>query len=119
MINRRNNILKLAVKKIAVLMLISISAIASFATLGDGNKKNSNRSLLSGKSTSYKQGYFSLRSGYTFRGSQVLNNASPKKYISINTTVSIQRGNSTVIVPLKKTVVVAGTGGVKFNLGRR
>jgi hypothetical protein len=111
------NILQILAKKIAVLSLIAISAVGAFATLGDGNKKSS-RSLLSTQKTNYKPGSFSLRSGYNFRGNQVLSNTSTKKYISINTTVMAQRGNSTVLVPLKKNVLVGGTGGVKFNISR-
>ncbi|MEN9548773.1 MAG: hypothetical protein RIR12_1364 [Bacteroidota bacterium] len=116
---RSFDITKLAVKKLTVLAVIAVSTITSFATLGDGNKKNNTRSLFSNKSTLYKPGSFSLRSGYHFRGSQVLEYSAPKKYISINTTVVIHRGNSTVIVPLKKKIVVNGTGGIKFNLSRR
>lgn len=114
-----HTIFKMAAKKFAVIGLIAASAVASFATLGDGNKKKGTNTTLFNRTNAYKPGSFSLRSGYNFRGNQILTNASSKKYISINTTVSIQRGNSIVIVPLKKTVVIAGTGGVKLNLSRR
>ena len=116
---RRQSILKIAGKKLTVLAFIAASAVAAFATLGDGNKKSSSRSLLSTKKTLYKPGTFSLRSGYAFRGTQILSNTSQKKYISLSTSVSVQRGNSIVIVPLRKNVVVGGTGGVKLNLSRR
>ncbi len=114
----RPNILNFVTKKIAVFALIAISTVGAYATLGDGNKKNGTSSLLSNKKTNVKPGTFSLRSGYNFRGNQVLNNSN-KKYISITTTVMVQRGNSTVLVPLKKNVLVSGTGGVKLNLSRR
>lgn len=109
-------ILKIAVKKLAVLLLIAVFAIASFATLGDGNKKSSlpKKSLLSSKTV--KQGVFSLRSGYTFRGNQVINTQIQNRYISLNTTVTYQKGNTTYIVPLKKKVIL---NNVKIDLGNR
>lgn len=113
---RQNTIVKTAGRKLAVLTLIAVSAISSFATLGDGNKKTkSTTNLLTGnKNTIYKPGSFSLRSGFTFRGSQVMNTPSEKKVIRINTTVTLQRGNTTFTVPLKKNVVVG-----KINFGIR
>lgn len=113
---RLNKIVKSAGRKLAAITLIAVSAISSFATLGDGNKKNkSTNNLLTGnKSTMYKPGSFSLRSGFTFRGSQVMNTTTEKKVIRINTTVTLQRGNTTFTVPLKKNVVVG-----KINFGIR
>jgi hypothetical protein len=102
--------------KLAVLLLIAVSAVASFATLGEGNKKSgrSVSSLLSSKTT--KPGIFSLKSGYTYRGNQVINSQVSKKYISLNTTVTYQKGNTTYIVPLKKKVALSN---VKIELGNR
>ena len=60
-------------------------------------------------------GVFSLRSGYAYRGSQVLN-TSAKKYIRLNTVVTLQKGNSTYIVPLKRKVVLEK---VKIQLGNQ
>jgi hypothetical protein len=103
-------------RKLSVLLLISTSAVA-FATLGDGKKssdvpKKSN--LLSARTTS--SGNFSLRSGYTYRGSSVFNNNTEKRYISINTTVTMHKGNTTYIVPLRKKVVLSN---VKIDLSNR
>jgi len=109
-------ILNLIGKKLAVILLLAVSAIASFATLGDGNKKSTlpKKSLLSSKNI--KQGVFSLRSGYTFRGNQVINPQTQNRYISLNTTVTYQKGNTTYIVPLKKKVIL---NNVKIDLGNR
>lgn len=109
-------ILKIAGKKLAVILLIAVTTIASFATLGDGNKKSSlpKKSLLSSKTV--KQGVFSLRSGYAFRGNQVINPQTQNRYISLNTTVTYQKGNTTYIVPLKKKVIL---NNVKIDLGNR
>jgi hypothetical protein len=104
---------KAASRKLAVLLLISVSAVASFATLGDGNKKGGGKSSLLSSRT--KSTSFTLRSGYTFRGNQVINTETNKRYISLNTKVTLQRGNTTFILPLKKKVV----SNVKIDLGNR
>jgi hypothetical protein len=105
-------------KKLAVLLLITVTGIASFATLGDGDKKSDlkKKSLVLSGRNSNRQGSFSLRSGYTFRGNQVINSQSEKRYIRINTSVTMQKGNTTYIVPLKKKV---GIGNVKIDIGNR
>lgn len=111
------NIIRIISRKLVVVLLIAVSAAASFATLGDGNKKSTlpKTSLLSSKTN--KPGSFSLRSGYAYRGNNVLNTAQPaKRYISINTNVTYQRGNTTYIVPLKKKVILSN---VKIDIGNR
>ncbi len=107
-------------RKLAVLFLITVSAAASFATLGDGNKSGgggSNKTLLSGKTNS-KQNSFSLRSGYSFRGNQILNNSgsTPTRYVRLNTMVTMQNGKTTSVVPLKKKV---GISNIKIDIGNR
>jgi hypothetical protein len=97
-------------------IFLAASAAGAFATLGDGRKKSgttSNQSILSSR-TAITPGYFSLRSGYTYRGNQVISN--DKKYISLNTVVSMQRGKTTYILPLKKKVLLSN---VKIELGNR
>ncbi len=105
-------------RKLAVLVLLAASAAGAFATLGDGKKKASttpNRSLLSGRTTS-GAGLFNLKSGYTYRGSQVINSSTDKKYINLNTVVSLQKGNNTYILPLKKKAILDK---VKIDLSNR
>jgi hypothetical protein len=107
---------KILRRKLALIGFIAFSTMAAFATLGDGKKANtlpSNTKLLSGRTATNN---FTLRSGYSFRGSQVLNSTSEKKYINLNTTLTVQKGNTTYVVPLKKKVVVAN---VKIDLGNR
>ncbi|MBI5856875.1 MAG: hypothetical protein HZB42_04415 [Sphingobacteriales bacterium] len=101
----------------AVVILLAVSAAGAYATLGDGKSKSSTprSSLLSGK-TLGKPGSFSLRSGYTYRGNQIINTQSQKKYINLNTVVTVQKGNTTFIVPLKKKVVFDK---VKIDIGNR
>jgi hypothetical protein len=112
-----STILKVLGRNLAVLLLITVSA-AAFATLGDGKRKSDlpKKSLLSSRTT--KPGTFSLRSGYTYRGTQIINSQPQKKYISLNLNniVTYQKGNTTYIVPLKKKVILSK---VKIELGNR
>jgi hypothetical protein len=96
-------------RKSAMVLLLAITALGAFATLGDGKAKNTNpskKSLLSTKSTLIP-GSFSLRSGYSFRGSQVIN-TQDSRYINLTTTVTYQNGHTSYIVPLKKKVALNG-----------
>jgi hypothetical protein len=104
-------------RKLAVLILLAVSGAGAFATLGDGRKKASSRpnnSFLSGRTGS--SNYFTLRSGYSYKGSQVLNSSADKKYVSLNTFVTIQKGNNTYVLPLKKKAVLDK---VKIDLSNR
>lgn len=108
---------KILSRKLAVILLIAVTAAASFATLGDGNKNSGTSktsSLLSSRTN--KPGYFSLRSGYTYRGNQVISQQSADKYISLNTTVTYQKGNTTYIIPLKKKVLLSN---IKIDISNR
>ncbi|HYM92951.1 MAG TPA: hypothetical protein VET23_02355 [Chitinophagaceae bacterium] len=101
-----NILLKVTKRKLLVCVLLLISTVGAFATLGDGKTRSTNpkRSLLSDR-TLISPGKFSLKSGYNFRGSQVINFESGR-YININAVVTYQKGNSTYIVPLKKRVLL-------------
>jgi len=85
--------------------------------LGDGKSKSGvpGSSLLSNK-TSLKPGFCSLKSGYTYRGNKVINNSGEKRYIQLNTVVTIQKGNITYIVPLKKKAIL---NNVKIDISNR
>lgn len=96
-------------KKKAVTVLLISASLAAFATLGDGGKKNNNNhhsSLLSVRSDVSNYKNFSLRSGYNFRGATLLNEPKPEKFIMLNTTITVQKGNTTYIVPMKKKVLL-------------
>jgi hypothetical protein len=95
---------RVAGRKAAVIVLLFATAAASFATLGDGKSNLPKSSLLSGKTVA-KPGYFTLKSGYNFRGNQVINTTAERKVIRINTVATIQKGRTTFIVPLKKNVI--------------
>lgn len=107
---------KLISRKLSVLILLAVSTIAAFATLGDGKVKNNlpRKTLLSNKTST--AGFFSLKSGYTYRGNQIISNETENKYIRLNTTVTMQKGNTTYIVPLKKKVLLQN---VKIDISNR
>lgn len=89
-------------RKLVTAVLISIS-IASFATLGDGGHKNHTDNL--GLTPVFNPKNFSLRSGFNFKGNNLFT-ASSDRYIILNTVITIQRGNSTYVMPLKKKVLL-------------
>ena len=109
--------LRILSRKLAVILLIVVSAAGAFATLGDGKSKSGmpKSSLLSNK-VLLKPGSFSLRSGYSYRGNHVINNNSEKRYIRLNTVVTVQKGNISYIVPLKKKVLLDN---VKIDISNR
>lgn len=99
-------------------LLLAVTTIGAYATLGDGKKKASStpkNALLSGR-TAFTKGFFSLKSGYSYKGSEVLNSSADKKYISLNTVVNLQRGKTNYVLPLKKKVILDK---VKIELGNR
>jgi len=110
-------ILKFIGRKLAILLLIAGSTVASFATLGDGKKKSDlpKSTLLSKKST-VKTGTFSLRSGYSYRGNKLFSAENETKYINVNSTVTLKRGNTTFIIPLKKKVILSK---IKLDISNR
>ena len=99
-------ILKNLSKKITTVVFVSLS-LAAFATLGEGGRKSThNSNLLSLKTNTQKYKGFSLRSGYNFRGNNILNAPKEEKFILLNTNVTYQKGNATYILPMKKKVLL-------------
>lgn len=93
----------IALRKVATLMLIGATAIAAFATLGDGKSKTKKATLLNNK-TVITPGKFSLKSGYQYRGSQILNQYKADNSITLNSLVTYQKGNMTYILPVKTVI---------------
>ena len=93
---------KILTRKLATLFLIGLS-VAAFATLGDGKSKGKKSSLLSSKPT-ITPGKFSLKSGYQYRGSQIINQQKDKNSFTRNSLVTYQKGNMTYVLPLKTIV---------------
>src|SRR6476469_7876147 len=85
-----NNLLK---KKLVTLLFITFS-VASFATLGDGGKKNAqvgqSKNLLATHASSFNFKSFSLKSGYNYRGNSLFNVKNDEKFIMLNTVITYQ-----------------------------
>jgi hypothetical protein len=96
-------------RKFAIVVLLAASTIGAFATLGTtgrNKKAKAGKSLLSNKTSAYTSS-FSLRSGYNFRGNQVIN-TKENNFINLNTVITYQQGHTTYIMPLKKKVALNG-----------
>ena len=102
-------------RKAATLVLLSFLAIGAFATLGDGtSKKSANKNILSDKSILIMHGGFSLKSGYNYRGNNVINPETQETFINLNTVATFQKGNRTYILPIKSKVLLSN---VKISVG--
>jgi hypothetical protein len=101
-------------RKLVTIFLITVS-IGAFATLGDGGSKkkiSTRQSILTHKSN-YDFKYFSLKTGYDYRGSIVFSkNKIPGQYFMLNTVITYQKGNTTYILPMKKKLLLDK---IKFN----
>lgn len=91
--------------KLAVFILLASTAVAAFAITGDGKGKKSVSKKSLFKHPTVTPGYFTLKSGYQFRGSQVFG-TKENKYINLNTLVTYQKGHTSYIMPLKKRVLL-------------
>ncbi len=90
-------------KKLAIFLLLAFSTVGSFATLGDG-KFNRDRPTLLAKKAAAKSSGFSLRSNYSFRGSEVINTQAAR-YINLNSVVTYQQGKNVYVLPVKTKVL--------------
>ena len=101
-----SSILKATSRKLGLSMLLAATAAVAFATLGDGkvNKDKPRKLLLNSKTSTVKPGSFTLQTGYTFRGSQVIN-GDETKYLNLNSTVvTYQQGHTSYTLPARKKV---------------
>ena len=105
---------RILLRKAATIFMVTATALGSFAALGDGKIKGSEKgkSLTTAKKV-YSNTNFSLKSNYQYRGSQILNEHNEESFIMLNTNITLQKGNTTYIMPLKKKVIFEK---VKFTL---
>ena len=89
-------------RKLSTLFLIGLS-VAAFATLGDGKSKGKRSSLLNSK-PAITPGKFTLKSGYQYRGSQIINQQNQNNTFTRNSLVTYQKGNMTYILPVKTVI---------------
>jgi len=93
---------KLLTRKLTTLLLIGLS-VTAFAIVGDGKSKGKRSSLINSRPT-ITPGKFSLRSGYQYRGSQIINQQKDKNSFTRNSLVTYQKGNMTYILPVKTVI---------------
>ena len=91
----------LLTRKLTTLFLVGLS-VAAFATLGDGKAKKKS-SLLNSKPT-ITPGKFTLKSGYQYRGSQIISQKKDNTSFTRNSLVTYQKGNMTYILPVKTII---------------
>ena len=107
---KRSNIKKFARIKLSVLVLMTASVIGAYATMGIyASGKNSDRpkTRLFAQQSALKPGTFTLKSGYAFRGAQILTSEKPT-YINLNGVATYQIGNTAYAVPMGKQVLLNG-----------
>ena len=109
--NSQTILKKLLTRKLTTLLLIGLS-VTAFAIVGDGKSKGKRTSLLSSRPT-ITPGKFSLKSGYQYRGSQIINQQKDKNSFTRNSLVTYQKGNMTYILPVKTVVPQR----IKFTVG--
>lgn len=99
--NYRIILQKMLTRKLTTLLLVALS-VAAFATLGDGKSKKKS-SLLNSKPT-ITPGKFTLKSGYQYRGSQIINQQRDNNSFTRNSLITYQKGNMTYILPVKTVI---------------
>lgn len=107
-------------KKLVTGTVLVLCFAGAFASLGDGRAKKVDnkpkKNLLTTDITSTTNGVFSLRTNYSFRGTEVINFNSTKQYIQLNTNVAYRNGNSVLVLPMNKKVLLNNK--VTFNPNR-
>lgn len=94
---------KLLNRKAVIVLFIVASTVTAFATLGDGKAKGKRATLINNKLI-ITPGRFTLKSGYKYRGSQIINQQRENSYITLNSRVTYQKGNMTYIIPMKTSI---------------
>ena len=105
----KSYILKAASRKLGLSVVLAACAAVAFATLGDGksNKEKSRKLLLTNRVSTVKPGSFSLQTGYSFRGSQVISAETTTRYINLNSpVVTYQQGHAVYVLPARKKVTL-------------
>lgn len=102
-------------KKVMTFLVIACITIGAFASLGDGRSKTDRSKNLLHSNRITTPGTFSLKSGYTYRGNQVLSTS--EKYIRLNTVVTFQKGNITYTAPIRKKLLLDNNSRIKFSIG--
>lgn len=95
---------RLIKRKVATVVLLTAS-LAAFATLGDGGGKKGQ------KLHTFSPNSFSLRSGYNYKSNNLFTSRTVN-YLTLNTTITLQKGNTTYVMPMKRKILLDK---IKFN----
>jgi hypothetical protein len=101
---RSINIKQIIRIKAVMVGLIAFSMLSAYATMGiysSGKNPERPKGKLLSQQSVLRPGTFSLKSGYLFRGGQLVTTSKPV-YLNLNTVASYQIGKTTYTVPLKK-----------------
>jgi len=102
--NKSVNIRRITRTAVVMVSLLIVSTVSAYATLGvytSGKNVDKPNSKLFAQQTVLKPGTFTLKSGYLFRGGQLITTSKPV-YLNLNTVATYQVGKTTYTVPLKK-----------------
>src|SRR5882672_6116637 len=110
---------KLMRKTIVCVLMIAVVGLTFASKGGGGDKKSSNKIPLKTEFVPIRTtGTFTLKAGPSYTGSFLLGQEKTKSYISINSLVTYQKGNSIFIIPntYKVNTPVLMDGSRKTNL---
>lgn len=100
-------------------LMIAVVSLTFASKGGGGEKKTSNTPLKTNFAPVRTTGGFTLKAGPTFSGNYFLSTEKKNDYISFNTLVTYQKGNSTYIMPYRykiNTSVYLNNSGNNSNL---
>lgn len=93
---------------ILLLLVLGGSVYASETIVAEmyGKEKPKSFLLESNLKTEKQLNSFSLRSDMQFRGEEVIKSTSNYNYISLNTSVTYQKGRNNYVLPYRKSVIL-------------
>jgi hypothetical protein len=96
------SILRTLARKSAICFALTIMAILTFASSGGGGgDKNKSMPATNQFTPIRTTNGFTLKSGPTYRGSQLFNQEKKKDALVFNSVITYKRGNTTFILPYK------------------
>ena len=96
---------KLMRKTLVSTLMIAVVGLAFASKGGGGDKKSNNNTTLKTNFTPIRTSTgFTLKAGPTFSGSLLLGTEKKANYVSFNTLVTFEKGNTTYIMPYRYKV---------------
>jgi hypothetical protein len=105
---------KMMRKTLASVIMIAIVSLAFASMGGGGEKKAANNPLKTNFTPIRTATYFTLKAGPSFTGNLMLGSEKKNNYVSFNTLVTFEKGNSIYIMPYRykvsNTIFLHNTG---------